>query len=298
MHIFIEPTIVVCYNEDWRSKKAALSSKIQATFQTQRTQMSSGLQYIKRRLSELGGYMAYTPTPQVTPATDININFKDSTLIVSPTAAIDGFDGNCYDTAVLITEVELNNPEERLVEIPLPFPTKSYTASMAVISKGEDEYSDRVFQVTKVKGNAERFVPYLQKMGVPQETLNNKKELKKLLEGFRVGLVNVPQGTVSLRIEASEVIMPDISDPTRKTYKFLTYAPLPSFVVAGGASMRLTATFKQTDRFPRTITQAQSNPYGDAVSLPEPTTYDIPGERIFHWEWRNDPVIDWTIVYN
>jgi hypothetical protein len=243
--------------------------------------------------------MANTPQPQAAPATDININFKDSALIVSPTAAIDGFDGNSYDTAVLVTEVEINNPQERLVEIPLPFPTKSYTASIAVISKGQDEYSDRVLQVTKVKGNADRFIPYLQRMGVPQSTIDDKKALKKLLQGFRVGLVNIPQGTVVLRIEASEVVKPDLAnDASGKTFKFRTYAPLPSFVVGGGATMRLTAAFKQIDRYPRTITQVQSNPFGDSVGLPEPTTYDIPGEKLFHWEWRNDPVIDWTITYS
>lgn len=242
--------------------------------------------------------MADTPINQATPVTDININFKDSTLIVSPTSAVDGFDENSYDTAVLITEVEINNPQERLVEVPLPFPTKSYTASMAVISEGADEYSDRVFQVTKVKGDASRFVPYLTKLGIPQETLNDKKKLKELLDGFRIGLINLPAGKILLRIEASEIVYPDPSDPTRKTYKFRTYAPLPSFVVTTGTSMRLTADFKQVDRYPRSITQAQSNPFGDNVGLPEPTTYDIPGEKLFHWEWRNDPVIDWTIVYS
>lgn len=243
--------------------------------------------------------MAETPNQQAAPATDININFKDSTLIVSPTAAIDGFDANCYDTAVLVTEVELNNPTERLVEIPLPFLTKSYTASLAVISKGADEYSDRVFQVTKVKGDASRFTPYLQRMGVPQDILNDKKKLKKLLEGFRVAQINIPAGTVVLRIEASEIVLPDPSDPNRKTFKFKTYAPLPSFVVGSGASMRLTASFKQVDRYPRSINQVQSNPYGDNVGLPEPTVFDnVPGEKIFHWEWKNDPVIDWTIVYS
>jgi len=242
--------------------------------------------------------MADTQQPQAAPATDISINFKDSTLIVSPTAAVDGFDKDSYDTAVLVTELEINNPSERLVEIPLPFLTKSYTASMAVISKGADEYSDRVFQVTKVKGDATRFIPYLQKMGVPQETLENKKELKKLLAGFRVGLINIPQGTVILRIEASEVVTPNESDPSGKTFTFKTYAPLPSFTVGSGASMRMTAIFKQLDRYPRTITQVQSNPYGDSVGLPEPTLYDgISGEKIFHWEWRNDPVIDWTVTY-
>ena len=243
--------------------------------------------------------MAESQQTQAAPATDININFKDSTLIVSPTAGVDGFEKDSYDTAVLVTELEINNPEERLVEIPLPFPTKSYTASIAVISKGADEYSDRLFQVTKVKGNTERFIPYLQKMGVPAEVLGDKKKLKKLLEGFRVGLINIPQGTVLLRIEASEIVKPNtVLDVNRKTFTFKTYAPLPSFVVGSGATMRLTAIFKQVDRFPRSIGQVQTNPYGDAVGLPEPTVYDgIPGEKIFHWEWRNDPVIDWTVTY-
>lgn len=242
--------------------------------------------------------MAETPNTQVAiPVTDININFKDSTLIVEPTAAIDGFDKDSYDSAVLTTTLELNNTAERLVEIPLPFPAEGYTAEIAVISKGADEYSDRVRQVTKVRGDISRFIPYLQRMGTPQEILGDKKKLKELLKSFRVGLVNIPTGNVAIRIQATQVILPDASDVTRKTFKFRTYAPLPSFLVAGGGKMRLTATHKQIDRYPRAITQVQSNPLGDSVSLPEPQIVNIPGETIYHWDWQNDPVIDWTVVY-
>lgn len=242
--------------------------------------------------------MAEVPNTQVAvPVTDLTINFKDSTLIVEPTAAIDGFEQDSYDSAILTTTLELNNPTERLVEIPLPFPTESYTAEIAVISKGADEYSDRVRQVTKVKGDLSRFIPYLQRMGTPQEILNDKKKLKELLQGFRVGLVNIPAGNVAIRIQATQVISSDSSDPNHKTFKFRTYAPLPSFLVAGGGKMRLTAIHKQIDRYPRTITQVQSNPLADNVSLPEPQVTDLPGEKVYHWEWQNDPVIDWTIVY-
>lgn len=242
--------------------------------------------------------MAEAPNTQVAvPVTDLTINFKDSTLIVEPTAAIDGFENDSYDSAVLTTTLELSNPTERLVEIPLPFPTESYTAEIAVISKGADEYSDRVRQVTKVKGDLSRFIPYLQRMGTPPEILNDKKKLKELLKGFRVGLINIPTGNVAIRIQATQVINSDSSDPSHKTFKFRTYAPLPSFLVAGGGKMRLTAAHKQIDRYPRAISQVQSNPMGDNVGLPEPQIVDLPGEKIYHWDWQNDPVIDWTIVY-
>jgi len=242
--------------------------------------------------------MAETPNNQVAvPVTDLTINFKDSTLVVEPTAAIDGFEKDSYDSAVLTTTLELNNPTERLVEIPLPFPTESYTAEIAVISKGADEYSDRVRQVTKVKGDLSRFIPYLQRMGTPPEILGNDKKLKELLRGFRVGLVNIPAGNVAIRIQATQVVESDSSDPSHKTFKFRTYAPLPSFLVGGGGKMRLTAIYKQVDRYPRTVTPLQSNPLGDNVGLPEPQITNLPGETIYHWDWQNDPVIDWTIVY-
>lgn len=232
------------------------------------------------------------------PVTDLNINFKDTSLVVEPTASIDGFDANCYDTAVLTTTLELQNPTERLVEIPLPFPAQSFTASIAVINMGQDEYSDRVTQVTKVKGELDRFIPYLQRIGTPQAILDNKKALKELLKSFRVGLLNIPAGNIAIRIQVAQIIAPDSSDVTRRTYKFRTYAPLPSFLTAGGVSMRLSAYFKQIDRHPRAITQVSSNPFGDNVGLQEPQIFDsVPGEKVFHWDWKNDPVIDWTIVY-
>lgn len=243
--------------------------------------------------------MAELPANQVAvPVTDLTINFKDTTLIVEPTAAIDGFDENSYDSVVVTTTLEMNNPTERVVEIPLPFPGQSFTASIAVISKGADEYSDRLTQVTKVKGDLERFLPYLQRLGVSEDILNNKKALKKLLQSFRVGLVNLPAGDIAVRIQITQVVTPDPADPSHKTFKFRSYAPLPSFLVGGGASMRLTAVFKQIDRYPRTIAQVSSNPFGDAVGLTEPQTQTWCNDTYYHWDWKNDPVIDWTYSYS
>lgn len=231
------------------------------------------------------------------PVTDLTINFKDTTLVIEPTAAIDGFDENSYDSVVLTTTLELNNAAERVVEIPLPFPAQSFTASIAIISKGADEYSDRLTQVTKVKGDAERFVPYLRRLQIPEETLSNEKALKDLLKSFRVGLVSLPVGNLAVRIQITQVVKPDPSDASRKTFKFRAYAPLPSFLVGGGAAMRLTAVFKQVDRYPRTISQVSSNPFGDAVGLTEPQTQTWCGDTFYHWDWKNDPVIDWTYTY-
>ena len=243
--------------------------------------------------------MAENASVQATiPVTDLSINFKDTTLVIEPTAAIDGFDKDSYDSVVLTTTLELNNPTERVVEIPLPFPAQSFSASIAVISKGTDEYSDRLTQITKVKGDVERFTPYLRRMQVSEETLSDKSALKKLLESFRVGLVNLPAGNLAVRIQITQVVKADPSDTSRKTFKFRSYAPLPSFLVGGGASMRLTAVFKQVDRYPRTIAQVSSNPFGDAVGLTEPLTQNWCGDAYYHWDWKNDPVIDWTYSYS
>lgn len=243
--------------------------------------------------------MDVSNAPQVAvPVTDLTINFKDTTLIVSPTAAIDGFDKNSYDSAELVTTLELNNSTERWVEIPLPFATENFSATIAVTSKGPDEYADRLTRLTRIKGDFERFIPYLRRMQVPEDVLSNRKELKKLLAGFRVGMVKLPVGNLEIRIQATQMILPDASDPNHKTFKFRSYAPLPSFLVGSGASMRMTAIFKQIDRYPRSINQVQSNPFGDAVGLPEPQRQTWCNSEYLHWDWRNDPVIDWTVVYS
>lgn len=243
--------------------------------------------------------MADLNAPQATvPIAEIPINFKDTTVVVEPTAAIDGFDEDSYDSVVITSELEFSNSAERTVEIPLPFPTESFTASMAVISKGPDEYSDRVVQITKVKGDLDRFIPYLRRLQVSEAIIQDKKALKKLLGGYRVGLLNLPAGNVAVRIQVAMIVRPDSSDPTRKTFKFRVYAPLPSFLVGGGAQMELLAIFNGAGRHPKTINDpVVTNPYGDAVGLNPTQRQDLFGRTMFYWTWKNDPVVDFEYRY-
>jgi hypothetical protein len=145
---------------------------------------------------------------------------QHTTIVVEPTAQADGFDKDSYDSAEMTTMLWLNNTADRWVEVPLPFSTENFSANIAVISAGPDEFQDRVEKVNRVRGDVERFIPYLQRLGVPPEVLAKKSELKKLLQGFRVAMVHLPARPLVLRIQATMMVQPDSADASRKTYKF------------------------------------------------------------------------------
>lgn len=234
----------------------------------------------------------------VIPVTDLIINQKHTTIVVEPTAAADGFDKDSYDSAELTTMLWVDNPVERWVEIPLPFPTENASATIAVISAGPDEYSDRVTRVTRINGNLERFIPYLQHIKTPEDILANKKTLKELLKGFRVAMVKLPAGKLVIRIQASQIINKDAADVSGKTFKFRAYAPLPSFLVPNAAPLKLLVIFKNVTTTPRNIAEpVVSNPFGSEVALGTYQHQDWCGDRFYCWEWKNDPVVDFHYTY-
>ncbi len=236
----------------------------------------------------------------VVPITSLPITQKHTTVVVEPTAFVDGFEPTSYDTAEMTTMLWVNNPQEQWVEIPVPYSSENFSASIAVISAGPDEYQDRVTHVKKIKGDLTRFVPYLQRMGFTPEQLDSKKELREILKGFRVAVVLLPARNLVLKITLSAMISPAASDAARKTFSFKTYAPLLSFVPAPGrVSLKMLVIFKALDSAPRTIQQpVVTNPFGEGVDVSQPpVVQDIHGDRIYAWQWNIDPVVEFTYNY-
>jgi hypothetical protein len=235
------------------------------------------------------------------PVTNLPITKKHTTIIVEPSAAVDGFDANSYDSAEVVTMLWVQNDAERWVEIPLPFPTEKFSATVAVISAGPDAYDDRLTTVKRIKGDVTRFIPYLQRFGVPAEVLNDKKKLKEYLQGFRVAMAYLPAGALVLRIQVTMMIEPKPEDATRKTFAFRAYAPLPSFILAGGrVPMTLMAIFKGDENIKRVITKQEvSNPFGEPANpVGEPVlNQSICDDVLFCWKWQSDPVVDFEYHY-
>lgn len=235
------------------------------------------------------------------PVSDLQITQMHSTVLVEPTAFADGFDADSYDSADVTTMLWIHNSVERWVEIPILYETDKFSASVAVINAGPDEFSDRQFRIKKISGDIERFVPYLQRLGVTADVLADKKQLKEYLKGLRVAMLLLPPRNVVIKINISAQIDPVASDPARKTYNFKAFAPLPSFVLAPGrVPLRLTVLFKSTADIPRTVNEPiVSNPFGDPVGEPVEKIIgqDVAGDRLFYWKWQNDPVAEFTYTY-
>ena len=234
------------------------------------------------------------------PVTDLQIQKQHTTVTIEPTAFVDGFEADSYDSAEVTTMLWLNNTEERWVEIVIPFSTEKFSSSIAVISAGSDEYEDRIHKVNRIRGDVDRFIPYLRRLGVNEEQLSKKDELKKLLKGFRVAMVHLPVRQLVLRIQSTMIVESDVADNSRKTFKFRAYAPLPSFLAQGNAiPLKMHVIFKCVDDIPRIIqTPVVSNPFGNNVGDPAATDDKIVGgDRIFYWFWKQDPVVDFTYTY-
>lgn len=243
-----------------------------------------------------------TASPAVAVPVDLQITQKHTTVVVEPTASVDGFDANCYDTAEITSLLWVNNSAERWVEIPILYETENFTATIAVINAGPDEFSDRQFRIKKISGDVARFVPYLQRYGTPAEILQNTNKLKKYLKGFRVAMILLPARNVVIKITLSAIIKPLESDANRKSYNFKTYSPLPSFVLAGGrVPLRLTVIFKSTADIPRSVAEPViSNPFGEPVGEPveKVVGQDFIGDRFYYWKWQSDPVVEFSYAYS
>lgn len=235
------------------------------------------------------------------PIASLPITQKHTTVTIEPTAFVDGFEPTSYDTAEITTMLWVNNPQEQWVEIPLPYASENFSASIAVISAGPDEYQDRVTHVKQIKGDLARFVPYLQRMGFTPEQLDTKKELKEILKGFRVAVVLLPARSLVVKITLSAMIKPVASDANRKTFNFKTYSPLLSFTPAGGhVTLKMMTIFKNVDSAPKTIQDpVVTNPFGEGVGDigQAPVVQDIHGDRVYAWRWNIDPVVEFTYSY-
>jgi hypothetical protein len=237
----------------------------------------------------------------VVPITSLPITQKHTTVVVEPTAFVDGFEPTSYDTAELTTMLWVNNPQEQWVEIPVPYSSENFSASIAVISAGPDEYQDRVTHVKQIKGDLNRFVPYLQRMGFTSEQLDTKKELKEILKGFRVAVVLLPARSLVVKITLSAMLKPVATDINRKTFSFRTYSPLLSFAPAPGhVTLKMMVIFKNVDTAPKTIQDpVVTNPFGEGVGDigQAPVVQDIHGDRVYAWRWNIDPVTEFTYSY-
>lgn len=229
-------------------------------------------------------------------ALNLQILKQHTTVVVEPTSQM----GGTYDSAEITTGFTVNNDQEREVEFILPYSTVKFSASIAVISAGEQAYGERIVQVGRIGGDLSRIKPYLQKIGLSEDQYDTNKELKSIAKQFRAGKLKLPQGQVTIKIQLSAVIDEITDEDGVKRYSFKAYSPLPAFDMAGGRiPLTLTALFKGDENIKtQNIAYNVTNPFGDNTNPVTELVSQPLGEDIaFFWKWQTDPVVEFTYNY-
>ena len=229
-------------------------------------------------------------------ALNLQILKQHTTVVVEPTSQM----GGTYDSAEITTVFTANNDQEREIEFILPYSTVKFSASIAVISAGEQAYREREAEVKRIKGDLSRIKPYLQKIGLSEDRYDTDKELKSIAKQFRAGKLKLPQGQVTLKVQLSAVIDEITDEDGVKRYLFKAYSPLPAFGMAGGrVPLTLTALFKSDENIKtQNIAYNVTNPFGDNTNPVTELVNQPLGEDItFFWKWQTDPVVEFTYNY-
>ena len=229
-------------------------------------------------------------------ALNLQILKQHTTVVVEPTSQM----GGTYDSAEITTVFTVNNDQECEVEFILTYSTVKFSASIAVISAGEQAYSERIAQVGRIKGDLSRIKPYLQKIGLSEDQYDTDKELKSIAKQFRAGKLKLPQGQVTIKIQLSAVIDEITGEDGVKRYSFKAYSPLPAFDMSGGrVPLTLTALFKGDENIKaQNIVYNVTNPFGDGTNpMTELVNQPIGEDITFFWKWQTDPVVEFTYNY-
>ena len=219
-----------------------------------------------------------------------------TTVIIEPTSAA----GGTYDSAEITTSITINNDQPRKIEFIVPYSTEQFSASLAVISAGPLVYKKRLARIERIGGDLERVKPYLRKMGYADDAFDTPAELKAIAGKFRAGTLELPAGTIVVKIQVTAVIEPVLKDGVN-LFAFKAYSPLPAFGIAGGrVPLTLTVLFKGDETIKPVITKSEvTNPFGDGLN---PVGSPILGQVLcedlaYCWKWQTDPVVDFEYHY-
>lgn len=231
------------------------------------------------------------------PALNLPIVKQRTTVVVEPTS----HSGSTYDSAEITTVLTINNDQPREVEFILPYSTVQFSATMAVTSAGDAAYKERIVRVGRIDGNLERVKPYLQKIGLKPEDYDTPQELKTLIGQFRAGVLKLPAGQVTVKIQLSAVVNEMTKADGTSVRSFKAYSPLPALAMNGGrVPLTLAVLFKGDESIRPQVTKYEvTNPFGDGANsntiqiLAQPFGEDVS----FYWKWQTDPVVEFEYHY-
>lgn len=230
------------------------------------------------------------------PALNLQVTKQRTTVVVEPTSTA----GGDYDCAEITTTIYINNDQPREVEFIVPYSTEEFSASLAVISAGQDTFRKRLTHIDHITGDLKRIKPYLRKLGLDETNFDTQEELAAVAKQFRAGTLELPAGQMVVKIQVTAMVNPKQADQP-KTFAFRAYSPLPAFnVTSGHKELTLAVLFKGDENVKPQVSKAEiSDPFGD--KLPEAVTSieaQPAGEDLLYWwKWFVDPVVDFEYHY-
>lgn len=233
------------------------------------------------------------------PVLGLPIQYQTLNIDIEPVAQMRQFGPDAYDVANWTATIAVNSPAEQEYELVLPFGIESGTrATISVVSATDDNF-DVVATFKKLGGKIERYIPYLQKMGLlPGDQTVLTPELKAFAKGFKITTLHIPAGQHILRLHASQKLESTSAD--KRAYRIVMYAPLCNFVLGGGQT-NLTAivTLPPDFQAPAQVTPPVVEPLPGQPTPGEGSPAALPvqaaNNKVYAWHFRNDPKI--TIDY-
>lgn len=232
--------------------------------------------------------MASTPI-----TTDLPVLSQGINIDIESIAPTQGFGAGAYDVANMTITAVVQSPAEQEYRLVLQGDVEAGTSAFVrVISASKAHFKDlrnfkRIF-----KREAEIIRPVLAKAGeVLDPAKNEKRQLEEHSQRYKTAIVRIPAGQQTLRIHASQLLLPVDGDPRR--YRFTMYAPQLSLAPVGNVRLGATVVFPLDFRGTVEQVLVEPMPNQPAVNLVagSDTPVTVGGQQAFGWAFQADPKI-------
>jgi len=232
--------------------------------------------------------MASTPI-----TTDLPVLSQSINIDIESIAPTQGFGATAYDVANMTITAVVQSPAEREYRLVLQGDIEAGTSAFVrVISASKAHFKDPSNFVRIIKRDAEIIRPVLAKAGeVLDPATDEKRQLEEHAQRYKVADIKIPAGQQTLRIHASQLLLPVEGDPRR--YRFTMYAPQLSLAPVG--NVRLGATVVLPLDFRGTVEQVLVEPMPNQPAVNLVAGGDAPvtvgGQQAYGWAFQADPKI-------
>lgn len=232
--------------------------------------------------------MAATPITTDLPVLSQSINIDIESI--APTQA---FGRDAYDVANMTITAVVQSSAEQKYRLVLQGDIEAGTSAFVrVISASKAHFKDLRNFTRIVKRDAEIIRPVLAKAGeVLDPGTDEKQQLEELSQRYKTADIQIPAGQQTLRIHASQLLLPVDGDPRR--YRFTMYAPQLS--LAPVSNVRLGATVMFPLDFRGTVEQVLVEPMPNQPVVSLVAGNDLPvtvgGQQAYGWAFQADPKI-------